>query len=319
MDLFKDANNGIRAKSPDSASMSVIIPVYNDPKGLKDTLESLVNQDYPENDYEIIVADNGSTDDTLRVIKKFIKMYPYLIKLVEEDSIQSSYAARNKGIKDAKGMIIAFIDADMSVDHDWLTNIYKSLEIHQWDYLACDVEIYYKNKSIYEIYNKITDFPIKSFIYNNHFAPTCCLAVRRSVFKGLGLFDSRLISGGDQEFGIRVYESGYKMYHEESIKMRHPARSSFKELYEKYFRIGRGYQQLSHYYPERCYEIHRNIFNPINYLPNTIWGFFRSMEGIKVWDELSIRDKIKIYLVDCMQKSASIMGYIYEKFEHLSS
>ena len=95
------------------------------------------------------MADNGSNDNTLDMAKSFTKKYPELIHIVVENNIKSSYAARNKGIKSSNGKIIAFIDADMTVEKDWLTRIVESLEKYRGDYLACKVEIYLKENSIF--------------------------------------------------------------------------------------------------------------------------------------------------------------------------
>ena len=103
--------------------ISIIIPVYNDNNGLNTTLRSLVKQEYPKSKYEIIIADNGSMDSTLKVSDIFQKKYPDLIKIISEKSIQGSYAARNKGIKIAMGSIIALIDADMTMSNDGLKKI----------------------------------------------------------------------------------------------------------------------------------------------------------------------------------------------------
>ena len=80
--------------------------MYKDSKGLRDSLSCLVNQNFPKDKYEIIVADNGSTDGTLNVAKNFNKKYPGLVHYVIENKIQSSYAARNRGIKLSKGKLI---------------------------------------------------------------------------------------------------------------------------------------------------------------------------------------------------------------------
>jgi|TARA_B100001971_G_scaffold212256_1_gene241936 glycosyltransferase involved in cell wall biosynthesis len=72
----------------------------------------MVEQDFPKNEYEIIVADNGSTDNTLDIANKYINNYSILVKYVIESNVQSSYAARNKGINIAKGDILAFTDSD---------------------------------------------------------------------------------------------------------------------------------------------------------------------------------------------------------------
>lgn len=306
-------NKGFREKCNTYCFISVIIPVYNDPRGIKDTLESLVNQDFLSENFEIIVTDNWSTDNTLDVVKKFMQKYPKLIRFVIEDTIQSSYAARNKGIKISKGSIIAFIDADMTIDKDWLTRIVNSLEKHQVDYLACRVEIYLKEKSTFGLYNKMTGFPVENYMNKNHFAPTCCLVVRRKVFDDVGLFDSRLFSSGDYEFGNRVFRSGYKLYYDSNIVMMHPARSSFKQIFYKFFRIGRGAQQISFYYPKYYKEMYRNNLNLRYYFPSKPWDFFRNMKGNKIWDKSSLFTKIGFYLINWEVNLATQIGYSYEK------
>lgn len=296
--------------------ISVIIPVYNDPDGIEDTLNSLVNQDYSAERFEIIIADNGSNDSTIDVIKEYARNYPKLIKFVVEDKIRGSYAARNKGVKASRGEVIAFIDADMSVDANWLTEIAKSLKERQWYYMACRVEIYYKNKSIYSKYNKMKGFPIERYVHESNYAPTCCLVVRKSVFDELGLFDSRLISSGDYEFGNRVHKSGYKLYYFNDIVIRHPARSTFRKLYNKYFRIGRGNLQVSMYYPDRYSELCRVYWRPLNYLPYSPWDFFGEMNKNKIWTGLSFGDKIKIYFIDWFFiKLVRSWGYFYESYK----
>ena len=77
--------------------VSVIGPVYNDKKGIKSCLNSLLNQNYHNDDYEIIIVDNGSTDGTKEFLKKNSR-----VLFLEENQIRSSYAARNKGIKHSK-------------------------------------------------------------------------------------------------------------------------------------------------------------------------------------------------------------------------
>ena len=95
--------------------LSVIIPVYNDAEGLRVTLSSLISMDAVKDGLEIIVSDNGSTDRTPRIIRKFVKDNPGIVRSVSENCIRGSYAARNKAISIAKGKLIAFIDSDEKV------------------------------------------------------------------------------------------------------------------------------------------------------------------------------------------------------------
>jgi len=55
--------------------VSVIVPVYNDPYGLKDTLNSLIVQDFLKQNYEIIISDNGSNNNTLDIVRMFAKIF----------------------------------------------------------------------------------------------------------------------------------------------------------------------------------------------------------------------------------------------------
>ena len=85
--------------------VSVVIPVYDNPSGLLDTLKSLVVQDYK--DFEIIIVNNRSTDNTLKIAENFARKFPKTVRIVTENNIQSSYATRNKGIETSRGSIIA--------------------------------------------------------------------------------------------------------------------------------------------------------------------------------------------------------------------
>jgi glycosyltransferase involved in cell wall biosynthesis len=298
-----------------SPIVSVIIPFYNEPDGLQVTLESLVTQTFPSDNFEIIVVDNGSTDNTLNVAKEFSKRYPHLIQCEVEDKIQSSYAARNKGIKVSKGEILCFIDSDMTVETDYLSRIVNSFKNDEVDYLGCKVDIYSTKNTLSSKYNMATGFPMNKYLENDHFVGVGCLSVKKTVIDKVGNFDNRLESGGDFEFGNRVYGAGFKQYYMPDIIMKHPARSSFNQLLSKAFRVGRGLRQISYYHPQykKNWKVCRNILNPIYYLPVPPWRFFNYMKGNEVWDKASSGEKLKIYFifwfVDILVKQ---FGYIYE-------
>ena len=189
--------------------ISIIIPLYNDPAGVKDTLVSIINQDFSKDKYEIIVVDNGSTDSTVDVVNNFKEKYPELLKLLIEGEIRSSYAARNKGIKNSKGDILAFVDADMMMQEDWLKRIANTFNNEDAVYIGYNVEITLDKKTVSGLYNKLTGFPVKTYIQNCHFVPTRCLLVRKTIFEKVRLFDLRLISSGDFEFGNRIFKKGH--------------------------------------------------------------------------------------------------------------
>jgi len=204
--------------------ISVIIPVYNDSSGVKTTVSSLQNQTY--SNYELVPVDNDSTDETYKVLNNLAKENTELISLHRETSIQSSYAARNTGIDNSNSDILLFLDADMWVDNTWVENMVSIIESRNCDYVGCNVELVIgDNPTLWERYEQAFSFPVETYLKDKHFAPTCALAVRREVFEEVGLFDERLESGGDEEFGQRVHRAGFKQGYAENVTAYHPART----------------------------------------------------------------------------------------------
>ena len=228
--------------------ISVIIPVYNDPDGIKTTLESLLTQ---STDHQIVVVDNDSTDHTPEVVRAYEKDHDHLT-LVHETEIQSSYAARNTGIRHTDSDLLAFVDADMTVPEDWLESALQTFQTTDADYMGCNVELTLpENPPLPARYDHHTGFPVEGYLEHQQFAPTCCLFTRRTVFEDVGLFDHRLESGGDKEFGNRVHDTGYDLNFAADVTMYHPTRNSLRAHVKKDRRVGRGLCQLQRFHPDR--------------------------------------------------------------------
>jgi len=112
--------NGEARGQSELPAVSVVIPAYNDCQRLLVALEALAAQTYPHELFEVVVADNGSSDDTLGRVREFKAGTPVSVVVVQELAIQSSYAARNKALSVASGDVIAFTDSDCIPTHDWL-------------------------------------------------------------------------------------------------------------------------------------------------------------------------------------------------------
>ena len=290
-------------------TVSVIVPVYNDPSGLRDTLDSLTRQTYPNDAHEILVVDNNSTDETPAVARAYADKHDQVTFLVEKDR-QSSYAARNTGIDHAHGDIFAFVDADMLVETEWLVDAITAFADTDAEYMGCNVEMVPSEDggSLAERFNLQTAFPVGHFIETLEFAPTCCLLVRRSVIDDVGAFDSRLISGGDREFGHRVRDSGRKLHFAPEVTMYHPTRSTTDAMIRKSRRIGRGLYQLRTFHPNQYDSWLPLALNPMPFLPPRL----EQLRAIDDWETLSRREKAGFYLLSYARNVSNGIGRLEE-------
>lgn len=232
----------------DPPAISTITPVYNDPAGISDTLGSLPLED---DRAEFVVIDNGSTDGTESVIEAFERSYDS-VRLLHEPGENSQFAARNTAIRATNSDVLAFVDADMILPDDWLSSVLEAFRATDAEFMASNVELTMPDEPTFAArYDHHTGFPVKQYIETQHFAPTCCLTIGRSVFEDIGLFDDRLRSGGDKEFGTRASEAGYDLHFAPDVTMYHPTRNSVPALVDKASRVGRGHCQLQRYHPDR--------------------------------------------------------------------
>jgi len=223
---------------------SVILPVYQDVEGLEQTLDSLENQSIPHSEFEVIVSNDGGYQEITDVCKK------YDVKELVVIPNSGSYYARNRALEESRGEILAFVDADVTVPENWLEQ--GRNELTSSDYVGGPVIIdKSKIKQPAHYYESLYGFPTDNFFYEQHFCVTANLFVKRFVIEELGGFDERLRSGGDNEFGKRVYISQkFKQNFSSGIPVYHPPRG-FTKLVNKKVRLHRGRLKLNEFFPGR--------------------------------------------------------------------
>ena len=133
--------------------LSIIVPVYNVEKYLAQCLDSLVGQTVE--DYEIIVVNDGSPDNSQRIIDDYAARYPGLIvPMIKENGGLSS--ARNLGMNVAKGEFIGFVDSDDWVDETMYERMLEAIERENADIAYCDMDDYYEDGTV--VYHDVTNF-----------------------------------------------------------------------------------------------------------------------------------------------------------------
>lgn len=152
--------------------VSVIVPVWNVEKYITKCLDSLVAQTLKE--IEIIIVNDGSPDNSQKIIDKYVKKYPDKIKSFIKDN-GGLGSARNLGLEQAKGKYVSFIDSDDYVDKNFAKHMYELAEKDNADVAVCDMIDIYEDK---EIYHDFTNF---KYLYQT--TPSVCNKIfRRELF-----------------------------------------------------------------------------------------------------------------------------------------
>lgn len=222
----------------DFPTVSVIIPVYNNTDQLFKCLTALYRQSYPSYLYEIIVVDNGSTEDVTDVLTAFSKA-TYL-----REARPGSYIARNTGIKNAKSEILAFTDSDCIPKSNWLEEGVLALSSDDNNGLVAgevEMSIEHSGKAtMVETYQLISGFNQQTLVKERHFGVTANIFTKRNVLNSVGDFNADLKSGGDLEWGRRVYNKGYLLQYSEKAIVSHPVRTSLISLIKQARRVTGG-------------------------------------------------------------------------------
>jgi len=211
--------------------VSVIVIVYNMEKTIKKCLDSLFRQTYPRDRYEVIVVDGGSTDGTRKIIDEYDVVF-----LVEKRKVRGY--ARNLGIKNAKGKIMLFIDADCSAESGWLMT-------HVDNHVG-NPRLGAVGGSMMHLFAEVSDVrakfsrPIVALNAGEYLPsasrryvlqiPTSNASFRRGVFEEVGLFDENLHVGEDAELCLRILEKGYKILFDPKACVLHYNDYHFRQL-----------------------------------------------------------------------------------------
>jgi glycosyltransferase involved in cell wall biosynthesis len=175
--------------------VTAVVPTYNDEDVIGECLESLLNQ---TKDFdEIIVVDDGSTDSTREIVKK------YPVKLIRIEHKERSHA-RNIGWKNAAGEIIAFIESDSVYDEKWVEEVLEGFK--KGADAVIDRRALYKPKTFIARYNDEM-FNLRYKNYN----PFSAWAFKKEVLERLGGFDEDLVAAEDRDLGARLLASGYRI------------------------------------------------------------------------------------------------------------
>jgi glucosyl-dolichyl phosphate glucuronosyltransferase len=243
-----------------SGKLTVLLCTYNRASLLAGALESLENQTLPRERFEVIVVDNASVDETPRVVSSCARRGILDLRYVQEPELGLD-AARNRGIRESRNDLVAFLDDDARARSDWAEAVLKAFERHDAPILGGRVDL------IWEIPRPswFSDTMLRYLIHCDYgpeevevTSPPWLygtnMAFRKSIFQELGLFrldlDRKgysLMGGGDTEFFVRAHARGRRLLYIPGMVVRHLAPAS--RLTRRYFRerlFYSGYTRAAH-------------------------------------------------------------------------
>ena len=238
--------------------ITVVMPVRNEARFISDTLSQILAQEYPEDRYEIIVADGMSDDGTREIVLKLSQLFQN-IRLLDNPKRLSS-AGRNVGFKNGRGDYFLVVDGHCYIpdnqlfsnvvdcfrksgadclgrpqplDPPGLTDFQKSVAIARASWLGHggDSLIYSENESF------------ASPVSNG-------AAYARHVFEKVGYVDENFDAAEDVEFNYRVEQFGFKCYTSPKLTVRYYPRENLRGLFRQIVRYGKGRRRFTRKHPE---------------------------------------------------------------------
>ncbi len=193
--------------------ITVITPSFNQGEFIEETIKSVLGQNYPNLEY--IIMDGGSTDDTLKILKKYQDKIKWFS---EKDKGQTD--AINKGLKIATGDILCYLNSDDCFTENSLFEVARFFDkspdafVVTGDCIIVDEKGQEINKAI-RIYKKIYQFlPFSSYLLRIvNFINQPSTFWRKEVFKRVGFFDEKLRYNMDYEYWLRILQAGFKFYY----------------------------------------------------------------------------------------------------------
>jgi cellulose synthase/poly-beta-1,6-N-acetylglucosamine synthase-like glycosyltransferase len=246
--------------------VSIIIPCRNEEKFISKCLESLLVNDYPKDETEILVVDGMSQDETRPILESYTKKFSF-IKLLDNPK-QITPSALNIGIRESKGSVIIRIDSHAIYNDDYISKCVRYLKKYNADNVGGVISIMPRKNTI--IGRGIAESLASSFGSGDaryktgietfkevDTVPFGCF--KREIFNKVGFFNENLKRSQDIELNLRIKKMGGRIYLFPDIVSYYYARSGIKDFFIHNFKDGTWVT-----YPLR---FTRMTFRPRHYAP----------------------------------------------------
>jgi len=318
--------------------LSLVVMTRNRSQLLKRCLASLSVQNYPLDQCEVLIIDDGSTDDTEAVVASFTAQHTTARYVKQAHGGVSS--ARNAGIKHAKGTIISFLADDYELPVDYAKTVIAFFEknpraqalccriIGQEEATAFSRAVYhYFNVSFLNLLSLVQGRKIKNagemIVYR--FSRIRCnetaglyfglcasraAAFRKELFERIGFFDETLKSSEDTDLGMRMTQAGMGMYYYPQLAIRHSADVGLAGIIRKQFFYGFNLYDFKKKHPRHPIVSANNFKGALYFLVNIIVGpVWRSIQA------KTVRDVFLFFPVMFLMNASYTAGVFFRQFQ----
>ncbi|MEQ8752326.1 MAG: glycosyltransferase [Coleofasciculus sp. G1-WW12-02] len=230
--------------------VSVIVPIYNGAADIPDLIQCLLCQTYPKDQVKYLLVDNNSRDRTPEILQQAAqdaKAQGITLHPLSENQIQSSYAARNTGIKASTGEILAFTDADCRPIPQWLSLLVQPFTNPQIGLVVGEISAL-PGKNWLEKHAERQGTLSQKHTIEHSFCPygqTANLAIRRQALQEVGLFRPYMTTGGDADICWRIQrQTQWQLNFAKKAIVQHRHRANLREFRSQWQRYGRSNKYL---------------------------------------------------------------------------
>lgn len=270
--------------------LSVICPIYNEEKYIRDCIESILAQDYPKDDLEVVFVDGMSTDRTRDIVAEYQTQYPYL-RIIDNPERIVPYAM-NRGIEASVGKVIIRIDAHAAYQPDYFSALVRRLYELDADNVGtvCKTDVLNKTPKTLAIKEVLGNkFGVGNSVFRTGIldvrqvdtVPFGCW--RREVFDKYGRYDVRLVRNQDIELNKRIIRGGGKIFIVPDTFCTYYARETFMALAKNNFGNGK-WNVLTVYYTGEISALSLRHFVPLLFILSLIVPLLLAL----VWRPLAL-------------------------------
>ncbi len=301
--------------------ISIVVPTYNRPEGLKNCLDSLFAQDYPKEKYEIIVVDDSINSAAKGMLDELKRTHSNLSYIIQYHRGPAS--ARNLGAKTSSSEIIGFVDDDCTVSKDWVRLMIKSHAQNPQITVVGGETLTATQKTPVLVSQFLSTCSIETYFNGKQeviFFPTCNVSLKKRIFDTYRFNETFPLPGGeDLEFFWRLFKDGHRFIWDKDIKVVHCRKDTTVDFFRQAYIYGRGNLLVQHLHKDqpllkelKTGKISFWIATFINAIKIPRFSYLLGRRVIKQSNIKGTHKKLSIYAYFALHKIFYLFGNIVE-------